>query len=595
MSPTVAALLLAVGAAMVAPEAAPMSAFAAVTQQPNEAAKPAKPTVRIRAISGTGTQILNGAIASLDPNTQLRGSLWRGAAGQLGVAGKMMRDAHVRQSVGYRTAPLCGATWRFRPASKSPRDREAADFAKWCFLEQLPWDQLVKRTVGGWSVNGFSLGEMTDDYAPLPADRFPLHPGGGRGIVPTGVHEIPASTVSRWFQSKTVPAQLGSLEQYVAGSDTEQAGYRTIPADRILRWTLDQEGADFEGMALLRSAYAAWKMRQAFMTIQAIKHERRGVGTPVAIAGEGANDAELDAVETALAEMRANAKGELVLPHGWEFSWEGGSQSDETNIEAAIAACNQEIAINASAGFMMLGQMTPSGSYALGATQQGQYHLAVLGDARFFATGWNLGFDGWSPVARIVRLNYGEDVGVPILEARNLPTSNWSERIPLLINAANVGVVTPDEQLEDAVREALEFDPHDEETARPRGGIVAQKPLKTARDTRSSAPQNNAGDKSQPEKASDEVKPDPKAGADAPDDTTPKEQQTIFGYHLQYGVAKINEARKNLNLEPVPYGEQTVPEFLATVAKTDQGEAEAEAETDDSTEPGATDPATENA
>ena len=54
-------------------------------------------------------------------------------------------------------------------------------------------------------------------------------------------------------------------------------------------------------------------------------------------------------------------------------------------------------------------------------------------------------------------------------------------------------------------------------------------------------------------------------GKDTPDETTPKELQTIFGYHLQYGVAKINEARANLNLPEVPYGDQTVPEFLAAL------------------------------
>lgn len=48
----------------------------------------------------------------------------------------------------------------------------------------------------------------------------------------------------------------------------------------------------------------------------------------------------------------------------------------------------------------------------------------------------------------------------------------------------------------------------------------------------------------------------------APDDTTPKDAQTILGYHLQYGIATINEARENLNLDPVPWGDVTVPELL---------------------------------
>lgn len=436
---------------------------------------------RPRVAGGAGTRIVGGAIQSLDQNFELRGPKWYGTPYRLGIAGQMMRDAHVRQSISYRTAPLCSATWRFRPASKEPLDREAADFANWAFLERLPWEELVRRHVGGWSTYGFSLSEMTDDWRPVPTGRFPLHPGEGRGIVPTGVHEIPASTVQRWLQSTECPTSIAGIEQFVQGSDAEKAGHRTIPADRILRWTLDQEGANFEGLPLLRSAYAAWRMKIAFLTIAAIKHERRGVGTPVAIAGENATDDEVDAAEETLEEMRANARGHLVLPNGWTFAWEGGSQSDETNIETAIDACNRDIAVNVSAGFMMLALTTSTGSYALGSTQQGQYHLAVAGDARFYQLGWNLGFDGWSPIERIVRLNYGESVGLPYLEARNLPTSNWSERIPLLINAANVGLVTPDAGTEDELREALEFDPHDPATARPRSG-QPQPMMKTARD-----------------------------------------------------------------------------------------------------------------
>lgn len=506
MAPWFAAVMLTLSAASARGEE-PMAVAAVQTQEATPAAAPPaaeapakKPTVRLRRISGTGSQILQGVLVGLDPNPQLRGELWRGTPGRPGIAQRMMTEARVGQSVSYRTAPLSSATWRFRPASKSPRDREAADYASWAFLEQLPWASSVERIVGDYSTFGFSLSEMTDDYRPVPTDRFPLHPGGGRGIVPTGLHEVPCNTVKRWHQKKDSPSQLESVVQYLPGSDVETAGEVTIPADRLLRWSRKQTGANFEGIPMLRGAFAAWKMKTAFRTIAAIKHERRGVGTPVAIAGENATDADIDAVELALAGMRANEKGELVLPNGWTFTWEGGSQSDETNIEAAISACDQEFAVNASAGFMELGLTTNSGSYALGSTQQGHYHLSIVGDSRFLSEGFNLGFDGTSPVKRIIQLNYGEDVGVPVLEARNLPTSNWSERIPLLINATNVGLITPDEPLEDELRQALEFDPHDEESARPRG--TGQQPmLKTARD------RDNPPPAPDPEADDDERKP----------------------------------------------------------------------------------------
>jgi hypothetical protein len=82
---------------------------------------------------------------------------------------------------------------------------------------------------------------------------------------------------------------------------------------------------------------------------------------------------------------------------------------------------------------------------------------------------------------------------------------------------------------------------------------------------------------------SDEARPAAPAADDSvasPDGTTPKEAQTIFGYHLQLGVAKINEARENLNLPPVEYGDQTVPEYLASIG-TSAVDAGAEYETEE--------------
>ena len=427
----------------------------------------ASDAARSRRVSGAGTRIVTGYVSGVDQNADCRGSKWYGSSGTLGIAQKMLRDAHVRQSLAAIYSPLLSAAWRFRPASDSPLDREIAAFCQWAFVDRLPWLDILKRIILDYGSCGFALVEMTDDAAAVSRDRFALHPGGGVGIVPTGLHQIAPWSVYGWEQDTSDPARIAAVVQHVQGSDGETPGWRTIAADRILRWTWDQDAANYEGMAVLRSAYGAWKMKMAFQAIAAIKHERLAVPTPVAIASEDATDDDVRAVEAVLEEMRSNQRGYAVFDSGWTFSWQGASTSSGSNVEAAIAACNAEIAYNVSAGFMLLGLQGGGGSYALGATQQGQYHLAEKAHARFLERGWNLGCDGWSPVRRIVELNYGVGVSMPSLEARNLPTAPWQDRIPILINAANVGLVRRDARLESAIREALEFDPFDAETELP--------------------------------------------------------------------------------------------------------------------------------
>lgn len=416
--------------------------------------------------TATGTSIRSGSIEDLDANTEVRGEKWYGSQGRLGIAGRMLRDPHVRQSIEYIAGPLTSALWRFSPVSKDPLDVEVADFLTWAFFERQAWRGQLRNLVRKYSANGFALAEMTDDNLPIPASRFPAHRGGGIGLVPTGLFEIPAHTVDRWHQSKTNGSQMSGIRQFVQGSDGEAAGFREISSDRILRLTWDQDGAQFTGFAVLRGAYAPWKLKIAFQTLEAIKFERVAVPTPVVTASEDATEEDLDAAEDILAEMRSNEKGYVVLPNGYVFKWETGGGSDSANISAAIERCNKDIAINVSCGYMLLGLTGSTGSYALGTTQQTQHHLTVEGHAAFVAEALSIGCDGWSPAERIVRANYGASVAVPQAKALNLPTRNWAEVAKTVFNGVQVGGITMDDPLEDFLREAIQLPPRDITTAR---------------------------------------------------------------------------------------------------------------------------------
>jgi len=421
---------------------------------------------RSRRIGGSGTSITAGLLDDLENNPNLQGPLWYGAQGGIGISGKMLRDAHVRQSISLVTDPLRSANWCFKPVSKSPLHLEQAQFCNWVFTDRLNWDQILKRIVADYCVDGFSLSEITDDYVDIPVDRFPLHPGKGRGIAINGIHEIPGNTVERWWQSKQNSLWLDRITQYQPYNDKEKVGYREIPADRILRLTFDQKGAYFAGMALLRSTYGPWKAKLAFMAIDAIKHERRGVGTPYVILGEEVNDEDIDAARETLEQLRTNSHGAVIFPSGWTFSWDTGNKGTGTDTDGAIARCDIAIAHNVSAGFMLLGLTGGHGSYGLSFTQKSQYHLSTVGHSKFVAGAFTLGCDGWSPVRRILELNYGRVDEVPTLEARNLPTRDWAEVLPQLINATNANLVTPDDPLEDNLRDIFQVTPRDEATSR---------------------------------------------------------------------------------------------------------------------------------
>jgi len=505
----------------------------------------------------------------------LKGARWYGELGRIGISGKMLCDAHVRMSLAYVFGPLVAATWRFKPASSQPIDREIADAATWAFVERLQWATIIRMLVRGYGADGFAIREITDDVLPFPA-RFTNHKGGGKAILPTDVLDLPANTIHRWHQSPSNSRRLEAITQYTPSSDVDGYGLRKVSADRLLRISYEQEGANFAGTAIIRSAHGPWKAKHAFETIRAIKHERFGVGELFATAGEKATDDELDAAELILANWRAHAKGYAVFPYGWELKTPGMTQSDGTNIDQAIAASCIDIAVNVACGFQMLGVKSTSGTYGLGETQTGAYHLAEVGHATLVEDAWSIGSDGWSPTRRFVDLNYGPEYETPRLQALYLPTRSWEDVVKGLTGAVAAQLVTPDERLEGEVREMLQVGPRDPAAAKERmPEIVTDDPTK---------PTDGV--------IADESTNDGSTVATEPaDDTTPKELQTIFGYRLQYGVAKINEARANLNLPPVPYGDQTVPEFLAALVSSPADPADQEPfDTDDDTDTDDEDP-----
>ncbi len=418
---------------------------------------------RPRLIGKAGTSVRDGFIEDVDQNTEVRNEKWYGEPGKIGIASKMMRDSHVRLSFGCIANPIIGALWDFKPADKSQLAFEIADFLRYNFFEKIYWSQTLRHALL-YIRDGFSLLEETDDVAPISKERFPLHPGNGYGICLTGMHYRPSWTVRRWYQSKYNPAQLESVEQWITGSDVEDSGFIRIPADRLVRFTWEQEGANYAGFAPLRSAYGPWKVKLLLLIVEAIRHEREHTGVPTLNLPEGATNDLIEEAQQILAELRAHEKGYLILPNGYEFKF--STTETTTDIGSTIERCNRDIAHNMGSAFMLLGAQGSQGSYALASTQRGQYEIGLENHARFVEECFNVGQDGWSVIKRIVVLNYGEDAPVPRLVARNMPTRDWSKILPLVHNLTMSKHITPDDVTEQFIRDATFMPPHDPSTAR---------------------------------------------------------------------------------------------------------------------------------
>jgi hypothetical protein len=462
------------------------------------------PETHPRRSGESGIVIHLGRVFGEEDNDDLIGKKWFGDIERLGIADVMVQqDAHVRASLETVKAPIRGALWGMQPARASssaqptPAELEHADFVRSNLLEDLCWDDTLRKILD-YAKAGFSLLEFTSEIVEVPAERFPLHPspvkpnGMKDAWRVTGFEQRLPRTIDRWNMDPEKPGCVKSIRQWVSRSDTDsKGGYKDIDARDLLRFTFDQQGNNPEGFALLRSAYKAWKIKVVLEVLDSIRHERQNVGVPKITLPAGFNEADRERALGIVEKIRGHERVGLVLPNGFQFSFDVSGSGAGTNVGEAIERCNRDIWMNVQATFMLLGN-GDTGSYALAETLHDVHLLNLEGHCKLICDVFNIGVDAESIVRRAVRLNYGVQPRYPRLMVQNLPTRDWQKIIPVLAQGCAAGLFTPDDVLEDHLRVATYTPPRDPSTARKK----AEPPVPVMAPMQTSAPASEGDDSS---------------------------------------------------------------------------------------------------
>ena len=394
---------------------------------------------------------LGHIVESLEHNPEVKDAKWYGSPTTIGIARQMLVDPYVRASYNYRINPLRAGLWTIEAPTNKPEDIECAQFIQWNLMELLDFDSILLDSCR-FHRDGFSLQEFVDGTTTYPVDRFPIHKGRGIGIAFTGAYHIPAWTIESFVPYEKNERILEAVYQHLT-TNPDWTKPLNIKQNLILRLTQEQEGAIFGGFPTLRSAYGAWKLKLRYMIIDAIKHERYGLGTPYGKMPEDHSQKDKEDFELALAELRINEKGFIVTPSGFDVSLLETKQDSGTDIEQAINRQNTEIFVNVGAQHNSLGS-AKFGSFALADVIHGGFGIGIMGDANFINGKYNFGADGWSPIKHLQVMNYPK-ASCPKLHVRNLPIKNYEESLKTLAALITAGVVRRGIHLETAALEKL--------------------------------------------------------------------------------------------------------------------------------------------
>lgn len=383
-------------------------------------------------VGATGTSFFRGLIKNDEFNKELTGQ--RGAKNY-----NLMRktDAQVGAILRVLKLPLLSATWFIECD-----DEKVEAFLREALFERLHWHTILRHMLLALDF-GYEVLEKV--YA-VDAGKIWLRKLAHRQ----------QDTIWQWDVDESDDLR-GIVQQVRKGEH-----YRTIPIpiEKLVLVVFDQEGNNFEGVSVLRHVYKHWFIKDGIYKIDAIAHERFGVGVPVVTAPEGYTPEARDAAIEMCKKYRAGEQAHMFLPPGWEFRIEGSGNASRYNPLPSIKHHDEMISRAVLAQFLNLGT-TETGSRSLGDSFQDLYMFSLRSVADQICDVAN-----GQIIRPLLDFNFaGSRTVHAALRYTDMDTKPPAAIMTALNTGVSAGIITPDDELEDWARDLLDA------PARPEAGV----------------------------------------------------------------------------------------------------------------------------
>ena len=439
------------------------------------------PRFRTRGISGT--QLSGGKIIGKEQNPKLTGLNWVREAEEM-----LQTDPVVRRSWHMLRQTLLSATWRFVPGVEGDAVSE----------------ELARYANEAYGLDGCA-GQMRASFEDQLSYLWEFVPTGYRyaeEIYKVGPDSTGKIRVWLDYYADREPSAhnkwLSQDGQHLDGVMQNVVGYtytpEPIPANKLLLLTLNRTGSNFEGIGMLRPVWWWWRTKQRVSNLMCVGLERWAIPTPKIQVDrsqaeqQGLTDSDLsamidDAADQAQAFL-ATEQSFLVESPVIQFDSYGMTPNlySQGPLDI-IKECDNQISQAFLAQFANLG-ISDTGSRSVGEVHLSVFRRAAINLCDIVASQIS-GADrrGGGTIGRLIRWNYGyvDPSKLPRLTHTGLDTDDLAESLGMLPGLVQSGLLTPDDELERAIRERLgagdlpevaERSPLDR-TAKQGGGVAA--------------------------------------------------------------------------------------------------------------------------
>lgn len=346
------------------------------------------------------------------------------------------------------------ASWNVEPGGSTAKDREAAEFVKSCMDDmQQTWIDTISEILSfltyGWSFHEIvykrRMGRTKDNRTSSKYDD---------GLI--GWMKLPIRSQETLYQWEYDDQDnlIGMTQM-----PPPDFGLITIPMNKAMLFRTRSRKDNPEGRSILRTAYRSWYFKRRIQEIEGIGIERDLAGLPVITTPEGMDiwdkdDEDMNAIRTGLEAMVKNIRRDstegLVLPFGYTFELTstGGSRQFDTN--SIIARYDTKISQTVLADFIQLGHESV-GSFALSSDKTNLFSMAICAFLDIICQTFNsqgipalidINGDRFSGVTDYPRLTHGDIEDVDLATVATF-----------IKDMTSIGVIIPDESLEDYVRQ----------------------------------------------------------------------------------------------------------------------------------------------
>lgn len=347
------------------------------------------------------------------------------------------------------------AVWSVQPGGSTPKDEEAVTFIYQCMEDMSDtWTDTISEILS-FLTFGWSAHELVYKRRAGKSKDPRLNSKYSDGLI--GWQKIPVraqETLWEWLydegdnlvgMSQMPPPRFQILE---------------IPIEKLMIFRTKSRKGSPEGRSILRNAYRSWYFKRRIQEIEGIGIERDLAGFPTLTAPEGMNiwdedDPDMVAVRNAANNIVQNIRRDslegLSMPAGWklELLSTGGRRQFDTN--AIIERYDTRIAMTVLADFVLLGHQNV-GSLALSSDKTQMFSMAVGAYLDIICETFNN-----KAIPALIDLNGEHFNGItdyPYLDHGDVDGADIQALASYIKDMTGVGILMPDEQLEDFVRAA---------------------------------------------------------------------------------------------------------------------------------------------